>query len=70
VVVMLSRRRSSRRVSSSSKAAEVKLEVLLVPSGDDFRVTLSEEKQARVTREIDERCASRSTVGPRTCGCG
>jgi hypothetical protein len=31
----------------------VKLEVLPIPSGDDFRVTLSEEEQARVAREID-----------------
>ena len=32
----------------------MKLEVLPIPSGDDFRVTLSEEEQARVAREIDE----------------
>jgi hypothetical protein len=32
----------------------VKLEVLPIPSSDDFRVTLSEEEQARVAREIDE----------------
>lgn len=32
----------------------VKLEVLPIPSGDDFRVTLSEEEQARVARQIDE----------------
>ena len=32
----------------------VKLEVLPIPTGDDFRVTLSEEEQARVAREIDE----------------
>jgi hypothetical protein len=32
----------------------VKLEVLPIPSGDDFRVTLSEEEQARVAREIDD----------------
>jgi hypothetical protein len=32
----------------------VNLEVLPIPSGDDFRVTLSEEEQARVAREIDE----------------
>jgi hypothetical protein len=31
----------------------VKLEVLPIPSGNDFRVTLSEEEQARVAREID-----------------
>ena len=32
----------------------IKLEVLPIPSGNDFRVTLSEEEQARVAREIDE----------------
>jgi hypothetical protein len=32
----------------------VKLEVLPIPSGNDFRVTLSEEEQVRVAREIDE----------------
>jgi hypothetical protein len=32
----------------------VKLEVLPIPSGNDFRVTLSEEEQARVAQEIDE----------------
>ena len=32
----------------------VKLEVLPIPSGNDSRVTLSEEEQARVAREIDE----------------
>jgi len=32
----------------------VKLEVLPIPSGNDFRVTLSEEEQARVARNIDE----------------
>ena len=32
----------------------LKLEVLPIPSGNDFRVTLSEEEQARVAREIDE----------------
>ena len=32
----------------------VKLEVLPIPRGNDFRVTLSEEEQARVAREIDE----------------
>jgi hypothetical protein len=31
----------------------VKLEVLPIPSGNDFRVTISEEEQARVAREID-----------------
>jgi hypothetical protein len=32
----------------------VRLEVLPIPSGNDFRVTLSEEQQVRVAREIDE----------------
>ncbi|HEY2039577.1 MAG TPA: hypothetical protein VGG95_07920 [Edaphobacter sp.] len=32
----------------------LKLEVLTVPSGDDFRVSMSAEERARVTREIDE----------------
>jgi hypothetical protein len=32
----------------------VRLEVLPIPSGEDFRVTLSKEEQARVAREIDE----------------
>jgi hypothetical protein len=32
----------------------VRLEVLPIPSGNDFRVTLSEEEQARVARAIDE----------------
>ncbi len=32
----------------------VRVEVLPIPSGEDFRVTLSEEEQARVAREIDE----------------
>lgn len=32
----------------------LRLEVLPIPSGNDFRVTLSEEEQARVAREIDE----------------
>jgi hypothetical protein len=32
----------------------LKLEVLPIPSGDDFRVTLSVEEQARVAQEIDE----------------
>jgi hypothetical protein len=31
----------------------LKLEVLPIPSGDDFRVTMSAEEQARVSREID-----------------
>jgi hypothetical protein len=32
----------------------VRLEVLPIPSGEDFRVTLSQEEQSRVAREIDE----------------
>src|ERR1700739_3742570 len=31
----------------------VRLEVLPIPSGNDFRVTLSEEEQARVAREVN-----------------
>jgi hypothetical protein len=31
----------------------VKLEVLPIPSGEDFRVTMSAEEQARVAKEID-----------------
>jgi hypothetical protein len=31
----------------------VKLEVLPIPSGEDFRVTMSAEEQARVAQEID-----------------
>jgi hypothetical protein len=31
----------------------VKLEVLPIPSGDDFRVTMSAEEQARIAQEID-----------------
>jgi hypothetical protein len=31
----------------------LKLEVLPIPSGDDFRVTMSAEEQARIAREID-----------------
>jgi hypothetical protein len=31
----------------------LKLEVLPIPSGDDFRVTMSAEEQARVARDID-----------------
>ncbi len=32
----------------------VRLEVLPIPSGEDFRVTLSQEEQSRVAHEIDE----------------
>jgi hypothetical protein len=32
----------------------VKLDILPIPSGEDFRVTLSQEEQSRVTREIDQ----------------
>jgi hypothetical protein len=35
------------------KKFSLKLEVLPIPSGDDFRVTMSAEEQARVAREID-----------------
>src|SRR4029077_94871 len=33
----------------------LKLEVLPIPSGDDFRVTMSAEEQARIAREINDR---------------
>ena len=32
----------------------LRLEILPIPSGDDFRVTLSEEEKARVARDIDD----------------
>ena len=48
----------------------VKLEVLPIPSGDDFRVTLSEEEQARSRVKSTRVSASRSTAGPKTFGCG
>ena len=32
---------------------ELRLEILPIPSGDDFRVALSEEQRARISREID-----------------
>ena len=48
----------------------VKLEVLPIPSGDDFRVT-SQRKSKRGWREKSTRVyVSRSIGGPRTCGCG
>jgi hypothetical protein len=41
----------------------VKLEVLPIPSGADFRVQLSAEEQARVSREIDENVRESLTRG-------
>jgi hypothetical protein len=41
----------------------VKLEVLPIPTGDDFRVTLSAEEQARVAREIDANVRQSLTRG-------
>lgn len=32
---------------------ELRLEILPIPSGDDFRVSLSEEQRSRISREID-----------------
>ena len=48
----------------------VKLEVLPIPSGDDFRVTMSAEEQARVARRSTRTCGSRCVREPRTCGSG
>ena len=41
----------------------VKLEVLPIPTGDDFRVTMSVEEQARVAREIDANVRQSLTRG-------
>ena len=41
----------------------VKLEVLPIPTGDDFRVTLSAEEKARVAREIDANVRQSLTRG-------
>jgi hypothetical protein len=41
----------------------VKLEILPVPSGDDFRVTMSAEEQARIAREIDANVRQSLTRG-------
>jgi hypothetical protein len=41
----------------------VKLEILPVPTGDDFRVHLSAEEQARVAREIDANVRQSLTKG-------
>ena len=41
----------------------VKLEVLPIPSGSDFRVELSAEEQARVSREIDANVRESLTRG-------
>ena len=41
----------------------VKLEILPVPTGDDFRVQMSAEEQARVAREIDASVRQSLTKG-------
>jgi hypothetical protein len=41
----------------------VKLEVLPIPSGEDFRVTMSAEEQARVAKEIDTNVRQSLTRG-------
>jgi hypothetical protein len=41
----------------------VKLEILPVPTGDDFRVTMSAEEQARIAREIDANVRQSLTRG-------
>jgi hypothetical protein len=41
----------------------VKLEILPIPSGDDFRVQMSAEEQARVAREIDANVRQSLTRG-------
>lgn len=51
---------------SASKLREkfsVRLEILPVPSGDDFRVTMSAEEQARIAREIDANVRQSLTRG-------
>jgi hypothetical protein len=41
----------------------VRLEILPVPTGDDFRVTMSTEEQARIAREIDANVRQSLTRG-------
>ena len=41
----------------------VKLEILPIPSGSDFRVQMSAEEQARVSREIDSNVRQSLTRG-------
>ena len=41
----------------------VRLEILPVPTGDDFRVTMSAEEQARIAREIDANVRQSLTRG-------
>jgi hypothetical protein len=48
-----SARRTTPLQNALRKKFGLKLEVLPIPSGDDFRVTMSAEEQARVAREID-----------------
>jgi hypothetical protein len=57
-------------VTKLRKKFGLKLEVLPIPSGDDFRVTMSEEERARVSREIDENVRKSLQRGRRTCGSG
>jgi hypothetical protein len=48
----------------------LKLEVLPIPSADDFRVTMSAEEQARVAREIDANVRQSIERELRTFGTG
>ena len=45
------------------KKFSVRLEILPVPTGDDFRVTMSAEEQARIAREIDANVRQSLTRG-------
>ena len=44
--------------------------MLPIPSGEDFRVTMSDEEQARVAKEIDENVRQSLTRAPRISGSG
>jgi len=48
----------------------VKLEVLPIPTGNDFRVQMSAEEQARVAREIDSNVRQSWCAGRRIFGAG
>jgi hypothetical protein len=48
----------------------LKLEVWPIPSGDDFRVTMSAEEQARVAREIDANVRQSVQKGTEDLGAG
>jgi hypothetical protein len=50
-------------VGKLSEKFSVKLEILPVPAGDDFRVQLSAEEQERVAREIDANVRQSLTKG-------